>query len=794
MHPQVDGQRHDLTDAQRLQLIVDALVDYAVYMLDVDGFITTWNSGAERIDGYRAVEIIGQHFSRFFTPEDRANGLPDEILEDARRVGRRESEGWRVRKDGSRFLANSIVQVVRDENRKLIGFVKITRDITEKAAAQQALLESERRFRLLVESVWDYAIYMLDLSGIVTNWNPGAERLKGYAADEIVGQHFSKFYTKEDRAIGFPARVLETAAREGRYEGEGWRVRKDGSRFWASVVVHSMHTPDGQLAGFAKITRDISERQAAQQALLESERQFRLLVEGVSDYAIFMLDPNGNIVSWNAGAKRIKGYTSAEIIGQHFSRFYTEQDRAAGLPARALFTASREGRFEMEGWRVRKDGNLFWANVVIDPIHDEKGDLIGYAKITRDISERREAQKALEQSQAQRARAQKMEALGQLTGGVAHDFNNLLMVVTGHMQTIKKAASDDPKVARAVEAIELATKRGAALTRQLLTFSRRQTFNPTIIALDKHVDEFRNLLTSSVKESAQLLTHTAPGIWPVKADEDELELALVNLALNARDAMPHGGDLTLTLENVTLSPADTDARLTGDFVAIRMTDSGVGIAPDVLAKVFDPFFTTKGANKGTGLGLSQVHGFAHQSGGTVAIQSALGRGTTVTIYLPRVLDDLSDRSEPETEAFGIGRVLVVEDNPDVSEASALMLSELGYQVQTAPDAEAALREIDTREFDLVISDIMMPGKMDGLALARTLRTTNPNVPILLVTGYSQAGAAAGGEFNILSKPFHISELSRVAARLIAESRQPPITNLVRLKDVRRSITPEKGGN
>lgn len=464
------------------------------------------------------------------------------------------------------------------------------------------------------------------------------------------------------------------------------------------------------------------------------------------------------------------------------------------MPARALFTAQREGRFETEGWRVRKDGNLFWANVVIDPIRNETGELIGYAKITRDISERREVQKTLEQSQLQRARAQKMEALGQLTGGVAHDFNNLLMVVSGHIQTLKKTTSADPRAARAAEAIELATKRGAALTRQLLTFSRRQTFNPTLIDLDKHIAEFRNVLMSSIKEIAQLSTSIAPGIWPVKVDENELELALVNLTLNARDAMTYGGTLTLALENVTLSPADTEARLTGDFVAIRMTDTGVGIAPDVLAKVFDPFFTTKGANKGTGLGLSQVDGFAHQSGGTVTIESTLGEGTTVTIYLPRASDDLREHSDPEREAGGIGRVLVVEDNPDVSEASATMLSELGYEVLTASDAEMALREIDTLEFDLVISDIMMPGKTDGLALARMLRATKPNIPVLLVTGYSHAGAAAGSEFKVLSKPFHIAELSRTAARLIAEARQPPTTNLVRLKDVRRNMTPEKGSS
>src|SRR5262249_27118916 len=361
---------------------------------------------------------------------------------------------------------------------RTIGFANITRDITERRQAQQALYESERQFRLLVEGVRDYAIYMLDPSGNIINWNAGAERMKGYSAEEIVGQHFSRFYTPEDRAAGLPARVLATATRHGHYEGEGWRVRKDGGRFWALVEVDAIRDETGELIGFAKITRDITEREVAQQMLGEAAGQFRRLIDGVTDYALFMLDPNGLIVNWNAGAERIKGYTADEIIGQHFSRFYTERDRATGLPARALQTAAREGRFKAEGWRVRNDGTLFWANAVIDRIIDENGNLIGFAKITRDITERRNAQLALQEAQAQRAQAQKMEALGQLTGGVAHDFNNLLMIVGGHVQTLKKLVTDNPRGMRAAQAIELAADRGAALTRQLLTFSRRQTYQP----------------------------------------------------------------------------------------------------------------------------------------------------------------------------------------------------------------------------------------------------------------------------------------------------------------------------
>ena len=415
-----------------------------------------------------------------------------------------------------------------------------------------------------------------------------------------------------------------------------------------------------------------------------------------------------------------------------------------------------------------------------------RGELVGFAKITRDITERRQAQKALEEAQIQRAHAQKMEALGKLTGGVAHDFNNLLMVVSGHIQTLKKTATD-PKAARAAEAIDLAAQRGATLTRQLLIFSRRQTFHPTIISLHEHIEAFRNMLASTLDDTARMVSSVGPDVWPIKADASELELALVNVTLNARDAMPSGGTIALTCENVVLRRGDVPENIEGEFVVLRITDTGSGIAPDVLAKVFDPFFTTKEATKGSGLGLSQVHGFAHQSGGIVTIESQLGRGTTVAIYLPRAIESADATSdEPRDCNVSSGAVLVVEDNPDVSVVSASMLEQLGYVVHTVPSANAALDALAKDNFDLVVSDIVMAGDMDGMALARVLRTRKPDMPVLLVTGYSQAAAEAGSEFTVLYKPFQLAEVSRIAARLIAEARQPASSNLVRLRDVRRT--------
>ncbi len=297
---------------------------------------------------------------------------------------------------------------------------------------------------MLVEGVVDYAIYMLDPTGIVSSWNAGAERIKGYQAGEIIGQHFSVFYSEKDRQNGLPQRALETARREGKYEAEGWRVRKDGTQFVASVVVDAIYE-NGELIGFAKITRDVTERKKQENALLDSESKFRMLVGGVTDYALYMLDPNGIVSNWNSGGQRIKGYAPEEIIGQHFSRFYTDSDRAAGRPKAALAQAEKTGRYEEEGWRVRKDGTFFWASVVIDAIRDESGQLLGFAKITRDITERRESQQRLERVQQQLAESQKLDALGQLTGGVAHDFNNLLMIVSGSVHTLKKLVGRRPE-------------------------------------------------------------------------------------------------------------------------------------------------------------------------------------------------------------------------------------------------------------------------------------------------------------------------------------------------------------
>lgn len=356
----------------------------------------------------------------------------------------------------------------------------------------------DRRFELLVNAVKDYAIYLLDRDGYVASWNAGAERFKGYKADEVIGEHFSRFYTEEDRQAGAPERALAIAAERGTFEAEGWRVRKDGTRFWTSVVIDPVLDEDGTLIGFAKVTRDITDKRDAQRALMDSEERFRLLVQGVRDYAIYMLDPTGHISNWNSGAEAIKGYSAKEIVGEHFSRFYTEEDRQAGEPERALLVAAEEGKYDVESWRVRKDGTRFRAGVLIDPIRNEAGELIGFAKVTRDLTERWHAEQQLERAREAMAQAQKMEAVGRLTGGVAHDFNNLLTIIRSSADLLKMPTLSPEKRERYLEAISDTADRAAALTSQLLAFARRQPLKPEVFDVGERIEGMRQMIEASV--------------------------------------------------------------------------------------------------------------------------------------------------------------------------------------------------------------------------------------------------------------------------------------------------------
>lgn len=498
---------------------------------------------------------------------------------------------------------------------------------------------------------------------------------------------------------------------------------------------------------------------------VSDEQRFRLLVANVRDYAIYLLDPKGYISSWNAGAERFKGYKEQEIIGSHFSRFYTPEDRAAGVPERALKTALLEGKFEAEGWRVRKDGTRFWASVVIDPVRNEEGELVGFAKITRDLTEKKRADDALAEANAALFQAQKMEAVGQLTGGVAHDFNNLLAVISNGLDVLsmRLQAHGDVKL---VATMRRAVDRGAKLTQQLLAFARQQPLKVERCDLNVLIRGFEVVLRRAVNSSIKFELKLDARIARVQIDAARFEAALLNLVVNARDAMPDGGSLTISTSNYTLEEGEPGKLAPGTYVQVSVSDTGTGMTPEVVSRAFEPFFTTKEVGHGTGLGLSQVYGFIAQSGGDARIQSTLGAGTTITLFLPVFeSEDGEDDAEEgeETSIHAAERVLVVDDEGDLLDIAAELFRSLGYDVVTASNGVQANEILSLQDdISILFTDVVMPGTIDGISLARLARARKPEMKIILASGYPlPALRAAHGdldEFTFLDKPYRLTDL------------------------------------
>ncbi len=705
----------------------------------------------------------------------------DEVLPVSAAILRGEQPGyfaqdhlWRLRRRSGRLedcwftISCSPIPDVTAPNR--IGGVLVNAmETTGQHRTQAALRSRNRTLSSAVnqrtqerDQIWQVSEDLLGVStfeGYFLSVNPAWTELLGWGEDEIMRMHVSELRHPDDAphseagrarlAAGAPTVRMENRFRHknGLWRWISWTMSRDDNGF---IYV---------------IGRDVNAQRETAEAARQRELHFGLLVDAVVDYAIYMLDPDGIVSSWNSGAERIKGYRAEEIIGRHFSQFYTPEDREAGVPWRALAQAAAGTPYEAEGWRVRRDGSRFWAMVALSAIRDEKGALIGFAKVTRDIAERRQAQESLRRAQDRLAQSQKLETLGQLTGAIAHDFNNLLMVVGANTQLVKRRLVDPPSL-RAVEAIEHASSRGETLTRRLLTFSRRQTLNPIVIDLRERLAASRDVLTSSAGKNIELVFELPERIWPVLVDVPELELALVNVVVNARDAMPDGGTVRIAGSNAHLSPDDLLDDLTGDFVALRISDTGTGIDPEVLPRVFEPFFTTKAPDKGTGLGLSQVYGFARQSNGTVRVTSSPANdspgGTTVTIYLPRAIGKIA-AAEPqrdEERQGGNERILLVEDNREVQEVTAAYLEELGYDVVLAENADTALERLAAEDdIRLVFSDIVMPGTMNGIGLARRVRSVYPHVAVLLTTGYAPQQELVDDTLSVLRKPYRLAALS-----------------------------------
>lgn len=504
--------------------------------------------------------------------------------------------------------------------------------------------------------------------------------------------------------------------------------------------------------------------------LLDGEERFRLLVEGVKDYAIMIVDTHGRIMSWNEGVLRLKGYTESEIVGRSMECFYPPEAIAAGTPARLLDLAAKYGRSEDEGWRIRKDGSRFYADVVLTPIRNGNGELVGFSKITRDITERTEMQRRLIQ-------AQKMEAIGNLTSGMAHDFNNVLAIIVGNLDLVMTSLAAGTDAYRFADSALTAATNGADLIQRLLAFARRQPLVPRRFVLDATLKGMTELLQRTLGTQIAILLKTAPDLWPVMADPTQFEMSLVNMAMNARDAMPNGGRLTIAASNQHVDAnyaANHAEMLPGDYVKVQITDTGVGIAQEVIDRIFDPFFTTKTRAKGTGLGLSMVLGFVKQSGGHINVYSEPGVGTTFRLYLPRAYPTEAEPTEPvgvPAKIIGDEIVLAVDDNPEVLRMTVRQLQFLGYSTIEARSAAEALEILGREHVDLLFTDVVMPGDLDGIGLARECQARWPAVKVLFTSGFPEdRSTGVLGKLpesaHLLTKPYRTDELAHLVRTVL----------------------------
>nr|WP_051242886.1 PAS domain S-box protein [Azohydromonas australica] len=736
--------------------LVDSVRDYAIFLLTPQGTVASWNPGAERIKGYTAQEIIGQHFSVFYPQEAIDRGWPDEELRQSVTFGRLEDEGWRLRKDGSRFWANVVISPLVGANGELLGFSKVTRDLTERREAEQRVRESERSLRLLVESVQDYAIFTLDCDGVIRSWNTGAQRIKGYEASEAIGKHFSMLYEPSRIVEGWPQEELRLAQQHGRLEDEGWRLRKNGSRFWANVVITAIRDEHGSLVGFSKVTRDLTERRQYEEQLREREENLRLLVEGVKDHAMFLLDPQGNIQTWNPGAQRVLGYEANQVLGRDVAMFYPEDEQHPGRVAAELAHAKAAGYLLVESWRQRADGSRFWAEIATTALFNEQGICRGFVRIVRDMTEGRR----VETLELEGKRVAEFIAM------LSHELRNPLAPIRNAVSILKRFV-DKPEAVWCVELVGRQVGHLGRLVDDLLDFTRvtrgKIQIDPVVLELNTLVRMAVESTKATVMAHGHSLNlHLARCPVPIKGDTTRLTQVVVNLMTNAAKYTPQGGRI------------DVHVGSDGNVATLRVVDNGIGMTESLLQRAFEPFVQgVRGLDRaegGLGIGLALVKTIVGLHGGSVSAASAgPGMGTTFTVTLP-----LSD-SDPEPAVADVQtlvpaarRVLVVDDNKDAAESMALLLRMSGHEVSIARDGAEALTLAPSLKPESVLLDIGLPG-MDGYELARRLRGLPglEQVQVVAVTGYGQdtdrQAAVAAGIHLHLTKPVDPQELARLLA-------------------------------
>ncbi|RDC62712.1 PAS domain-containing sensor histidine kinase [Adhaeribacter pallidiroseus] len=618
------------------RLLVESITEYAIFLLGPTGQVVTWNPGAQLLKQYTPEEIIGKHFSTFYTAEAKASHYPEYELREAQRLGKFEDEGWRVRKDGSVFWANVIITPIY-HHKKLIGFSKITRNLSDRKKAEddlykayEELKDSEERFRLLVAGVTDYAIFMLDPVGNVATWNEGAHRLNGYEASEIMGKFFSKFYSSGAVQQGYPEYELRRAKAEGRFEDEGWRYRKDGSAFWANTVLTAIYNPKQELIGFSKITRDLTEKKKLEQQLFrineelkESEEKSRLLIDSVKDYAILMLNPEGVVASWNAGAEQLKGYKAPEIIGKHFSIFYPTEVIRAGFPKFELNQALEQGRFEDEGWRIRKDGTAFWANVIITPVYNATNRLLGFAKITRDLTERRRNQDLMLKNQEL---ARINNDLDNFVYTASHDLKTPVVNLEGLLTALTEDLGPQKEPHQHLITFmqsSIATLKKIIADLGEVSKIQQNKETPESINLVELLAEVKESLREVITTSQADVKITDLAFDTLNYSRKNLRSILYNLVANALKYADPQRTPTVTIKTYI---ADT-----GEHV-LAVADNGLGIARKQLHKIFSIYKRAHTHVEGTGLGLYLIKKILDNSGDHILVESEVGQGSEFRVY------------------------------------------------------------------------------------------------------------------------------------------------------------------
>ncbi|MBI5128253.1 MAG: PAS domain S-box protein [Rhodopseudomonas palustris] len=737
----------EIADASLLRSLVHAAPD-GILLIDPQQRIVLFNPACERLFGWSARDALGEPITTL---------IPDwyDHWQTARR-----SPVLARRQDGTtRTIALSTATAPLGDT----DFIAATAHEIDDADLVRANRAADALdFRRLVEGVTDYAIYMLDVEGRVVSWNRGAERIKDFTAAEILGRHHREFYPPEARERGDPERNLEIARERGRLEATAWRQRKDGSRFWAQMVIEPLRDEHGALLGYAHVTSDVSEQLRTAQVIREADARIATLIQTVVD-GVILTDRFGRIRIFNLACHRLFGYEADDVIGRHISMLMPAANadevqsffRGLGADHDRIGTVR-----EMTG--LRRDGRTFPMDLSVgETVQD--GETV-FVAVIHDLTDRKHTEEQLVQ-------AQKMEIVGQLSGGIAHDFNNLLTVIVGNAEFLGdqlKARQDLRALARD---IGRAGQRGAELTQRLLAFSRRQTLKPVAVDCNQLLESMHNLLRRTLREDIVIDTAFEADLRTAYADRAQLESAILNLSLNAQDAMLGGGRLSITTANVALDASyrsiNKDVR-PGDYVLIAVTDNGSGMPKDVLDRVFEPFYTTKEVGKGSGLGLSMVYGFVKQSNGHVSIYSEPGLGTTVRLYLPAMTTGRPSSPEtpdPEHPPSRGEVVLIVEDDQFVRSYAMMCLRSLGYGVIAATDGGDALQILDgDTPIDILFTDVVMPGGISGWELAEAATLRRPDLRVLLTSGYALdtiAGRSRGrSHLPILTKPYRKADLAR----------------------------------